>query len=188
MHPFYRTLVAGYTLTCGGQTLDLDATKSIPAKGSYLVVGAAEITTDEYLTYDLPEADQTCDWVINNKTYTIELKRGNEVIDTVTAGDSDATKISKQKSLRRKNYADTGTDADFQIIVWEKGEVTVDQAYVTAYAPRNSKGEMGGVHGAGTEPTYTPIEAADTRWYRGRQDLCLHRSGAHRRRDGLRYY
>lgn len=60
----------------------------IPAKGPYLIVGAAEATTDEFLTYDLPDADQTCDWVINNNSYTIQLMNDGKVIDSVTAGDT----------------------------------------------------------------------------------------------------
>ena len=153
--------LSGYSLVYSDKTLELSAT--IPANGSYLVVGAAEETTDEFLTYDLPDADLTCDWVINNKNYTIKLMNDGTEIDSVTAGSSDATKVSKQKSLKRGDHADTETDADFQIVVWEKGTVTVDEAYVTAYAPRNSKGEMGNVHGASSEPTYTPVEASDTR-------------------------
>lgn len=153
--------LSGYTLVYGENSLALTGT--IPANGSYLIVGAEEVTTDELLTYDLPDADKTCDWVINNKSYTITLKNGDTEIDAVTAGNSEATKVSKQKSLARKDHVDTDTDADFQIIVWEKGEVTVDEAYVTAYAPRNSQGDMGKVHGAETEPTYTPVEASDTR-------------------------
>lgn len=172
--------LTGYSLVYDGNTLALRG--SIPATGSYLVTGAAEITTDEYLTYDLPDADLTCDWAINNKSYTIKLMNGETEVDSVTAGDSDATKISKQKSLKRTN---TG----FELIVWEKEKVTVDEAYVTANAPRNSKGEMGNVHGAETqnpgvqnpdeqnpdsqnpgsqdpapqEPVYTPVVTGDVR-------------------------
>ncbi len=154
--------LTGYTLVNGADALDLTGT--IPAKGSYLIVGAAESTSDDYLTYDLPTADQTCSWTISNKNYTIKLMNGETEIDSVTANeDVAAVKVSKQKSLKRSNHADTDTNNDFQIIVWEKSEVTVDQGYVTANAPRNSQGEMGKVHGASTEPVYTPVEAADTR-------------------------
>ena len=148
--------LAGYSLVYGDKTLAM--TGCIPANGSYLIVGAAE-TTDEYLTYDLPDADQTCDWVIDNKNNTIELKRGDETVNSVTAGDSDATKVTKQKSLKRIDHGET-----FQIVVWEKGEATVDEAYVLAYAPRNSKGEYGSVHRAApTEPTYTPAVTGNDR-------------------------
>ena len=149
--------LTGYTLVYGDNTLQL--TGSIPAKGSYLIVGAEETTTDTYLTYDLPKADQDCDWVISNKSYTIVLKRGDDTVDAVTAGDSEATKVSKQKSLKRVAHVES-----FQIIVWEKAEVTVDEAYVLANAPRNSKGEYGSVHStAVVEPSFTPIVTGSER-------------------------
>lgn len=135
--------LAGYTLTYGDQTLTLDASKSIPANGSYLIVGAAADTTDEFKTYDLPAADQTCDWTIDNKEYTIELKNRDTILDSVTAGDSDATKVSKQKSLQRIDHQDTDADSDFRIVVWEKGEMTADESSLAQYAPHNSKGEYG---------------------------------------------
>ncbi|MGM9637958.1 MAG: choice-of-anchor I family protein [Butyricicoccaceae bacterium] len=154
--------LTGWTLVSESGTLALQGT--IPAGGAFLIVGAPEATSDEYLTCDLPKADQTCDWTISNRNYTITLKNGGTVVDTVTASEKiDAVKVSKQKSLRRIGHADTDTNADFQIIVWEKASVTVDLAYVEAYAPRNSKGEMGSVHGAGGQPVYTPVVTDDIR-------------------------
>ena len=147
--------LSGYTLTDGTTTLTLEGT--IPANGSYLIIGAAETTTDELLTYDLPEADMTCDWMINNKSYTISLLADSVEVDSVTAGSSDETKISKQKSLKRN---DAG---NFEIVLWEKDSVTVDEAYVAANAPRNSKGEYGTVHTVKTEPVYTTAVTGDTR-------------------------
>lgn len=147
--------LSGYSLKYGDKTLSLNG--AIPANGSYLVVGAAETTTDEFLTYDLPDADLICDWTISNKSYTIELIKDGTAVDSVTAGDSAATKISKQKSLKRVNHG------DFALVVWEKGTATVDETYVTANAPRNSKGEYGSVHTVAQEPTYTPVQAGDVR-------------------------
>lgn len=147
--------LSAYSLKYGDKILTLNGL--IPANGSYLVVGAAEATTDEFLTYDLPDADKVCDWTINNKSYTIELIKDVAVVDSVTAGDSAATKISKQKSLKRVNHG------DFALVVWEKGTVTVDEAYVAANAPRNSKGECGSVHTVAQEPAYTPVQAGDVR-------------------------
>lgn len=43
--------LSGYTLSDGTNTLSLTGT--IPANGSYLIIGAAEETTDDFLTYDL---------------------------------------------------------------------------------------------------------------------------------------
>ena len=171
--------LSGYSLVYGDKTMDLTGT--IPAKGSYLIVGAAETTTDDYLTYDLPDADQTCDWTINNKSYTIELKYGEDAIDSVTAGNSDATKISKQKSLKRSNHG------EFGLVVWEKESVTVEEAYVAANAPRNSKGEFGSVHGGGVsgtdpEPVYAPVVTGDTRvtgYYNDAGSLKMELAGRH---------
>ncbi|MGN1413905.1 MAG: choice-of-anchor I family protein [Anaerovoracaceae bacterium] len=169
----------GYSLFDGTNTLELSGT--IPAKGSYLIVGAAETTTDEFLTYDLPGADQTCDWVVNNKSYTIDLKQGDNVIDSVTAGDSAETKISKQKSLKRIEHG------AFGLITWEKTSATVDETYVAANAPRNSKGEYGSVHSSGAsdpapEPTFTPVVTGDTRvtgYYNAEGSLKLELAGRH---------
>ncbi|MGM9640196.1 MAG: choice-of-anchor I family protein [Faecousia sp.] len=173
--------LAGYTLQMGDKALEL--TGVIPANGSYLVVGAAESTTDAFLTCDLPTADLTCDWVISNKNYTVKLMNGDAEVDSVTADENvAAVKVSKQKSLRRVNHADTDTNDDFQVIVWEKTSVTVDEAYVTAYAPHNSKGELGKVHGAASEPEYTPVVAGDTRvtgYYDETGSLKLELAGRH---------
>ena len=146
--------LSGYTLSDGTYTLSLSGT--IPANGSYLIVGAAEATTDEFLTYDLPTADLTFDWTIDNKNYTISLIKEGEAVDSVTV-DSKETKISKQKSLKRIDHG------DFKLVVWEKTSATVDEAYVAANAPRNSKGEYGSVHTITAEPIYTPVVTGDDR-------------------------
>ncbi|MGN1081572.1 MAG: choice-of-anchor I domain-containing protein, partial [Acutalibacteraceae bacterium] len=147
--------LSAYSLKYGDKTLALNGV--IPANGSYLIVGAPETTTDEFLTCDLPDADQVCDWAISNKSYTIELIKDGTAVDSVTAGDTESTKISKQKSLKRADHG------DFGLVVWEKGTATVDEAYVEANAPRNSKGECGRVHTIAQEPAYTPVQAGDVR-------------------------
>ncbi|MDD7178923.1 MAG: choice-of-anchor I family protein [Lachnospiraceae bacterium] len=168
----------GYSIVCGSETLELDANKTIQSKGAYLIVCKQETTTDEFITYDLPDPDQTWDHVINNKTYTITLKNNETDIDQIAAGSSNNTKVSKQKSLRRIGYQDTNTDADWQIVVWEKADtsVTVNEKYIEQYAPRNSQGAYGSVHtitasgsgdegetGITQEPTYTPVITSDTK-------------------------
>ena len=148
--------LSGYTLTDGTKTIALNG--KIPAKGSFLVIGAAEVTTDDFLSYDLPKADMTCDWAIDNKSYTISFMQGETIINSVTAGKSAETKISKQKSLKQNE------DGTFKLVVWEKELVTVDDAYVTENAPRNSKGEYGKVHKVGLDkPVYTPVSAKNVR-------------------------
>lgn len=51
----------GYILYNGSE--DLALTGTIPANSSYLISGAVKTTADDKLTYDLPTADLTCDWV-----------------------------------------------------------------------------------------------------------------------------
>lgn len=156
----------GYSIVCGTDTLSLSANDigTLKPGMSYLVVCKAEETTDQYLTYDLPTPDQTWEYAINNKDYTISLMKGEVAVDVAVADQKEAAlKISKQKSLRRRNYQDTDDVSDWEIVVWEKVSVTVDQAYVDQYAPRNSKGEKGSVHGVSQEPVYTPVEASNTK-------------------------
>lgn len=172
--------LSGYVLEYGDKTLELTGT--VPANGSYLIVGAAEATSDEFLTYDLPDADLICDWVIDNKSYTITLKSGENTVDSVTAGGSDATKISKQKSLKRIDHADTDADADFSLISWKKGEMTATSETLSQYAPHNSKGEYGQMHEIEAEPTYTPVVASDARvngYYDENGSLKLELAGRH---------
>ena len=148
--------LSAYSIKYGADIFAL--TGSIPAQGHYLIVCAAEATGDEFLTCDLPAADQVCNWTIDNKNYTIELMKGETVVDSVTAGGSAETKISKQKSLKRTEHG------DFGLVDWQKDRVVVDQAYVDANAPRNSNGECGSVHAAAAEePVYTPVQAGDVR-------------------------
>lgn len=153
----------GYALTYGDKTLTLDASKSIPAKGSYLILGAAADTSADFQTYNLPAADQDCDWTIDNKKYTITLTCGSTEVDSVTADeDVSAVKVSKQKSLRRIDHADTDTNDDFRIVVWEKGKMTATAETLSQYAPHNSKGEYGSLVTTGTEDTVTINTKSDT--------------------------
>ena len=168
----------GYSIVIEDKTLPLTADAKIGSKKSYLIICAAEDNTDEVddLTYDLPEADQTwVDLAIDNKNYTISLKNRNQEVDQVTADEKvPAIKVSKQKSLRRKNYQDTNTNDDWEIVVWEKGKTTVTSDNLENYAPCNSKGEMGSVHtasipetpqepGKPAAPTYTSVVTSDTK-------------------------
>ncbi|MGN0963079.1 MAG: lamin tail domain-containing protein, partial [Clostridia bacterium] len=150
--------LSGYRLDYNGsEQLDLNGT--IPARGSFLIVGSAEATDAAFLTYELPQADQTWDLTISNKNYTISLIRDGETIDTVTADETvAAVKVSKQKSLMRIDHRDTDTNDDFRIVIWEKTVTTVDRAFVDLYAPRNSKGENGAPYGEVSEPPYTPVK------------------------------
>lgn len=164
--------LSGYTLSYDGNTLVLK--DKIPAEGYYLIIGKAEETTDDFLTYDLPDADLTCDWVINNKEYTISILKGDTAINTVTAKKSDS--ISKQKSFKRND------DGVFQIVVWEKGSATVDDKYIEDNAPRNRKGEYGSVHTVAAASEFTPVVTNDVRvegYYNSTGSLNLELAGRH---------
>ena len=174
--------LTGYTIVYGEKSIDLKG-KSIPAGGSFLITGAAESTTDELLSLDLPEADMTCDWVIDNKNYTIELRNGDSTADTVTAAEGTATAISKQKSLKHN------ADGTYEVIGWKKADNVVTAEYVAANSPKNSKGETGKVHEASAEPvdpsepaepSFTPAVAGDSRvkgFYNGDTSLDLELAG-----------
>lgn len=146
---------------------------------SYLIIGQAESTSDTYLTYDLPEADLTVsDAKIDNKKYTISLKKCEDTVDEIAA-DADSAEtnlnISKQKSLRRINYKDTDQNSDWQPVVWEKGKMDATAENLSQYAPQNSKGAYGNLHEAQQpeenpdapsepqKPTYTPVTAGSVK-------------------------
>lgn len=157
----------GYTLSFDENT-SLELADTVLKSGtSWLIVCKAEETSDEFLTCDLPEADQTWDIAINNKNYTLALKNGDTEIDSATADESVSDiKVSKQKSLRRVNYVDTDTNDDWDVIVWEKGSAEINAEYVANFAPRNSKGEYGSVHTVAEpddpeKPSYTPVVTSD---------------------------
>lgn len=141
----------------------LELTDTTLAPGaSWLIVGTQENTSDEYLAYDLPVSDQEWDVVIKNKGFIVKLLTEEAEVDSVVA----KSDISKQKSMRRINYMDTDADTDFETVTWKKTDVTVDEAYIEAKAPRNSRGEKGSVHNsqpAVPETVYTPVEASDAK-------------------------
>lgn len=153
----------GYRLDYNGSA-QLDLSGTIPAQGSFLILGNAETTDATYLTYELPQADMSWNLTISNKNYTLSLIKDDETVDTVTADESvAAVKISKQKSLMRINHQDTDTNDDFRIVVWEKTETIVDRAFVDLYAPHNSNGENGAPYDEISEPQYTPVKTGSSR-------------------------
>lgn len=151
--------LTGYKINYEEKAVELTGGK-IPAKGSYLITGAAEQTTDDLLKLDLPEADkQETTLVINNKSYTITLQKGDTVLDTFTAGGSDETKISKQKSLLKNE------DGTSKLIGWNGETSEVNEEYVASYSPKNSKGETGKVHESASTDSqeYTPVVTSDVK-------------------------
>ena len=125
---------AGSTTPVGGetQTVTLELSGSIPAHTSFLVRCAAETT--EGAKYTLSTADQDWEQVIDNdQTVVLTLTKDDTYVDGVSTrtdsaleGDALATNnISKQKSVRRVDFADTDDNgADFELLEWKTANDT----------------------------------------------------------------
>jgi hypothetical protein len=145
-----------YTSTKAGvadQAFELEG--SIPANTSYLIRGAACSTTTDYRVVTIGDNfDLDCtDLVINNKSFNVALFNGETKVDSVTAIDAEGTEevagegnpvtnLSKQKSVRRVDFADTDDNAsDFEIIKYERASLAgfYDEAeFVAAFAPKST--------------------------------------------------
>ncbi len=147
-------------------TLALDG-YSVPAHSSFLVACAEEPTTDEFLVCSIDTFDVEWDQAIYNKQYRVALYNGTDLVDAVTAldvaeseeaaGEGDPVlDISKQKAIRRVNFADTDNNAaDFEIVKYEKvglANLYNEAEYVAAYGPKST---------ADGEWTSTPTMAED---------------------------
>ena len=125
--------------------LDLDGAKSIPAHASYLVrCEAQDASTPELITLDLNGVcDQEWSQTIDNKRFRLILYKGDKIEDGVSVnedpveGDALADgAISKQKAIRRKDFADTNNNqADFETVTYKKEDVTEDE--VSKNRPRS---------------------------------------------------
>lgn len=128
------------------ETVELPLSGSIPAKTSYLIRCAEESTAVAVVT--LNNADIEWDRIIDNdQSVEIILYNGETKIDAVSTrttdfrdvgeGTAPATDdISKQKSLRRTNFADTDNNAaDFTLLVWNS--LPTDEAQKQAFIDEN---------------------------------------------------
>lgn len=144
--------LAGYTLyyysqgdngTTGeeGVVLNLDA-KTIPSKHSYLIRCEAQtILTPNYsfyFTIDDDKYDQEWTQTIDNKRYKLLLRDGNnQHADGVSVNEGNLEEegeqvpdkvISKQKSIRRRNFADTNNNkADFVQVDYRSDSVEANR-------------------------------------------------------------
>ncbi|MCR5793702.1 MAG: CotH kinase family protein [Lachnospiraceae bacterium] len=147
----------GYTLKyVSGDTtatLTLDATKSIPAKTSYLIRCNASTIATEGFTFrcTLANADQEWAQVFSNKNLQLTLYKGEEIADQVAVdeetieGTALSGALSKQKAIVRKDYQDTNDNsADFISISYK--DLKDDE--IAKYRPRCLNGS--------TEPTVSP--------------------------------
>ena len=158
---------AGSTWQSDGmvEVITLHLSGSIPAHHSYLIRCAAEETTEAVVTLDAYDMEwqQVID---NDKSVELILYNGEQRIDAISTRDTDfhnigegdapaATEISKQKSLRRTNFADTNVNAaDFRVLVWDSlpADETEKQQFIQTYRPRSL------ADGAWTESLEVPQE------------------------------
>lgn len=124
-----------------GAVLNLDE-KTIPAKHSYLIRCEAQtIVAPEYsfyLTIEDDKYDQAWTQTIDNKRYKILLyDKNNQLADGVSVNEGNIAEegeqipdnmISKQKSIRRKNFADTNNNkADFDVIDYRVESIEINR-------------------------------------------------------------
>ncbi|NBH12700.1 hypothetical protein D3Z36_00505 [Lachnospiraceae bacterium] len=143
------------------QEVRLALTGSIPAHASYLVrCEAQDEGTPELITLRLEAFDQEWSQSIDNKRYQLILYHGEEIVDGVSVNETavegpalpDGT-ISKQKAIRRKDFADTDNNQeDFEVISYQGATPAV----VEANRPRSLKDGSWGA--GGEEPKPGPAE------------------------------
>ena len=154
--------LAGYTLNyfsngdsdggTGGEVRTMELAGTIKAGTSYLIRGAAETTTTENLKFSVDSYDLEWDQSIDNKRYQLTLQKGMEHIDGVSVAEAAVEAegpalaggfVSKQKSIRRKNLADTDSNLDdFEAITYQG----ITQEALELYRPRTqADGKWGGM-------------------------------------------
>ena len=141
---------AGSTWQSDGtvEVKELSLAGSIPAKCSYLIRCAAEDTSVAVVSLD--QADMDWNQVIDNdQSVEVILYKGTDKIDAISTRTTDfqdigegsapaTTDISKQKSLRRTNFADTDNNvADFCLLVWNNIAEAEKEAFIAANRPRS---------------------------------------------------
>lgn len=164
-----RTGESGYTEE--EVYLALDGKKEIPPHCSYLIRCEAQQTTDpetgEPVTFMLNVDGFDQEWTlptgadgksgiqtIANKRYKVVLYHGTDYVDGVSVNEEavEGTPlldppldeiVSKHKSVRRKNFADTDSNSsDFEIVNYKSGKIT--EAEIEKKRPRTlADGEWG---------------------------------------------
>lgn len=103
----------------------------VPARSSYLVRCAAAVTKDAVLM--VKAGDQEWDLTVDNKRYSVALKKGGAVVDGLSVNEAPVegssaltdpegdTVISKNKSVRRIGFIDTDDNvSDFETLNFSK--------------------------------------------------------------------
>ncbi len=124
-----------------GETKTIELTLSnvkVPINTSYLIRGAEETTSVSL--FNITKFDANWDRVIDNNNYTLKLlDNGGVVVDAVSVKEENiegpaTTSISKQKSIRRKNFLDTNNNLnDFEVIDFKDKT----QEFFNYYRPRS---------------------------------------------------
>lgn len=126
---------------------------TIPSHTSYLVrCEAQDDSTPELIKFSVDTYDQEWAQTIDNKRYQITLYNGSKTEDAVSVNEGnvegaalpDGT-ISKQKAIRRKNFADTNNNtSDFEVVSYRDDANAAAEKYPRSLAD--------GAWGSGEDP------------------------------------
>lgn len=124
------------------QEVKLELSGNVPAHTSYLIrCEAQDDSTPDLIKFTVSKYDKEWTQTIDNKRYQITLYNGSKAADAVSVNEGniegaalpDGT-ISKQKAIRRKDFADTNNNAaDFEVVSY-KDDAAVDKKYPRSLA------------------------------------------------------
>ena len=125
------------------QEVKLELSGNVPAHTSYLIrCEAQDDSTPDLIKFTVSKYDKEWTQTIDNKRYQITLYNGSKAADAVSVNEGnvegaalpDGT-ISKQKAIRRKDFADTNNNAaDFEVVSYKDDAAAVDKKYPRSLA------------------------------------------------------
>ncbi len=125
------------------QEVKLELSGNVPAHTSYLIrCEAQDDSTPDLIKFTVSQYDKEWTQTIDNKRYQITLYNGSKAADAVSVNEGnvegaalpDGT-ISKQKAIRRKDFADTNNNAaDFEVVSYKDDAAAVDKKYPRSLA------------------------------------------------------
>ena len=125
------------------QEVKLELSGNVPAHTSYLIrCEAQDDSTPDLIKFTVSRYDKEWTQTIDNKRYQITLYNGSKAADAVSVNEGnvegaalpDGT-ISKQKAIRRKDFADTNNNAaDFEVVSYKDDAAAVDEKYPRSLA------------------------------------------------------
>lgn len=120
------------------QEVKLELSGNVPVHTSYLIrCEAQDDSTPDLIKFTVSKYDKEWTQTIDNKRYQITLYNGSKAADAVSVNEGnvegaalpDGT-ISKQKAIRRKDFADTNNNAaDFEVVSYKDDAAAVDKKY-----------------------------------------------------------